>query len=820
MTKFKAIILLFILFLTISSGFQLSAKENDGTVSGSVIDRRTEDPVLSAKVVLLKANDSTIQAGTFTNNKGEFLFDNVPFGKYYINISYIGYDNIAVPAFQITSKNNSVKLKKLVMEQGSVVTDEVEVTADKQTVEYSMDKKVINVEKNIAATGGSAVDVLSNIPSVSVDYDGNVSLRGSTNLTILIDGKPSQSMGSNRNAILEQIPASSIESVEIISNPSAKYSPEGMNGVLNIVLKKQSNLGFNGLLGMSAGTRDKYSGSINSNYGMESFSLFASYDIRSDRRMGQGNSFRTTTIGDSMPFIEQGFHMNRKGFDNTVKLGTDIFITPKNTLTLMGNYSFDTDNHSFMLDGTELDLNRQISDKNSSLSFEDNKDNSVNLSLNYKRKFDKKDHAFTADATFSNGRSTEGENITQSYLFVNKGLSSPYVVLKNTVNGDKSTNANIELNYSNPFDKDSRYELGYQGIIRNLDNDARYETFNDSIKIWQEDKALNNRFLYKENIHAIYGTYANYFGSFRYQLGVRLEQAYTKSDQQTQSQTHNYDYFSFFPSAHFTYKIGEGNDIQLSYSRRVNRPGVWSLNPFKDISDPLNVRYGNPYLKPEYINSLELGNNKSWSTTSLVSTVFYRQINDVIKRITFLDSNGVANSTSRNLTDGKSYGVEFIIDQTFFKWWRANANFSYFRTIINGSSDGLELSNDNYSWTAKVNTNLTVLKNLNIQINGSYRAPSVTPQGEQKASYNIDIAFKKDFFDEKLGIGFRVSDIFNTMTYDYITRGPGFTIEGSRKRETRVAYLTFSYKINSGIKQKERKRNGNGGSEDDGGGME
>ncbi|MDP2364368.1 MAG: outer membrane beta-barrel family protein, partial [Ignavibacteria bacterium] len=355
----------------------------------------------------------------------------------------------------------------------------------------------------------------------------------------------------------------------------------------------------------------------------------------------------------------------------TIKLGTDIFITPKNTITLIGNYSFDSDNHSFQQDGTQMDLNKQILEKNSSISYEDNKDNSLNLSLNYKRRFDKKEHAFSADATFSRARSTEGENITQSFFLVNKGLSSPFIVLKNTVNADRSTNANIELNYSNPFGKDSRYEIGYQGVIRNLDNDARYETFDDSIKIWQEDKNLNNLFIYKENIHAIFGTYANFFGSFRYQMGVRLEQAYTNSDQQTQSQTHRYSYFSFFPSLHITYKLGASNDMQLSYSRRVNRPGVWSLNPFRDISDPLNVRYGNPYLKPEYINSVEFGNNKSWETTSLVSTVFYRQINDVIKRITFLDSNGVANSTSRNLTDGKSYGVEFIIDQTLFKWWRA-----------------------------------------------------------------------------------------------------------------------------------------------------
>ncbi|NVO02891.1 MAG: TonB-dependent receptor, partial [Bacteroidetes bacterium] len=362
---------------------------------------------------------------------------------------------------------------------------------------------------------------------------------------------------------------------------------------------------------------------------------------------------------------------------------------------------------------------------------------------------------------------------------------------------------------------------GYKYINRNMDQDYLMKNYLYPTTEWINDTTKSNHFIYNEQVHGLYLIYSKIYKKFSYQVGLRAEQTMTSADQKTDSKKFTNDYFGLFPSAHITKKFGNDNDLQISYSRRINRPDIHSLNPFIDYANPLQIRYGNPELKPEYINSYEIGHTKYWKKSSVNSSIFYKQIFDVIKNWSFLDSNGVTNSTSKNMSKGTSYGVEMIFDLEVLKWWRVNASGSYFRTIIDGGNLETNLSNDNYSWTARVSSNMSIPKICDIQITGFYNGPMVTPQGQMNETYSMDIGAKKDFFKNRLSVSLRCSDVFNSMVFDMQQSGDGFTYHNKRHRESRIGFIGISYKINGGLKQKNKKRpNGNEGGNDGGDGFE
>ena len=788
-----------------------------GSISGVVVDNQTLQAVEYANLVVFRTKDSVMVGGAISNQKGNFLIEKVPFGNYYMVVSFIGYSSLKIPNIIVNPKDVDKKMGQIKFSPSSSTLGEVTVTAEKRMMEYTLDKKVVNVDKNLVSAGGSAVDVMQNIPAVTVDIDGNVSLRGSTNVNILIDGRPSSLSGMSRQAILEQIPASSIEAIEIITNPSAKYNPEGMSGIINIRLKKKTAQGLNGMVSTSAGTNNRYNNSINLNYSTEKFNVFASWDGRWNQGKGYGDTYRIETLKDTSSYTTQHSDMKRIMDNNTVKAGFDWYINPKNTLTLMGQYntggsernqdlfSF-TKDYNFIKENDYKQHNKEIENDNSNM-----------FALNYKKTFTQRGQELTADFSYSTSKSSENTDMTLNNYILNFVDTSSVSLQKQYDDGNNWV-ANASINYIHPLGEKMKFETGYQGIFRNVDNDFHLEK-SDTNNNYVNDINSSNHFKYKENINAIYGTLSKEWESISMQLGLRLEQANTTADQVTQVQSFKNNYFSIYPSIHISKKLAHKNEIQFSYSRRVNRPNMNDLNPFKDYSNPDMIHYGNPKLKPEYINSFELGHSKYWNKTSFYTSIYYRQINDVIKRIAFLDTNGISNMTNQNLAKGTSYGVDFILEQEILKWWRINANFSYFRTMIEGNSIDGNISTDNYSWTSKLNSTMNFGKTLSIQISGNYRAPIITPQGKMHETYSADIAIKKDLFKEKFSISFRVSDIFNTQKWNHDTYGTGFSASMSNKRQSQAAYLTISYKINGGLKTKARKKtteNGNNGGSDEG----
>ncbi|MBI5219939.1 MAG: TonB-dependent receptor [Bacteroidia bacterium] len=774
-----------------------------GTVYGTVTDAEGTHPVEYANIVLYRAKDSTMINGTITDRKGKFTLKNIAAGKFYIVVKFIGFKTQILPSFLITPKESTVNTGSIKLDVDTKSIGEVTVTSEKKLIEYNFDKKVVNVEKNITTAGGTAVDVMQNIPSVTVDADGVVSLRGSTNVTVLIDGRPSSLTGAK----LEQIPASSIENIEIITNPSAKFSPDGMSGIINIKLKKKISKGLNGLATLGYGTWEKYSGSVNLNYSMEKLNIFGSYDARSDLRGGYGKSDASQTFNYQTTYINQYADNSRTRLSNNFKIGADYAFNPTITMTLTGLFNMDQSKRTEDLYYSEFNTQHVLDKYYTQKGVEAEDDKSYEVSFNYKKNYAKKDQAFTADIMFTNSLSNESNDMTPQPYTLNllPDYSSP-LTRQNETTLNNYKMGNVQLNYNHPIDSLSKFEAGYQGIIRNMDDDYHYDSLLYSTNDWLSTFNTKDHFIYTEQVHAIYGTYGNTIKKFQIQVGLRLEQALRKSEQRTQNITYSDGYFSPFPTVHISRKVGKINEFMLSYSRRINRPDPHSLDPFVDRTRPGMISYGNPKLKPEYVNSYEIGHALELKKTSVYSTIFYRQIDDVIKRYTFLDTiTGIKNMTQLNMAKGISYGVEFILDREIFKWWRVNANFSYFYTKIDGTNVDNSLTNDNISWTAKLSTNATLKKGFNIQLTGNYRAPMVTPQGAMTATYNVDIALKKDLFNEQAAVSLRVSDIFNTQKFETSNSGAGFSAHFIRKRESRVAFLTFTYKINGGIKQRQKK---------------
>ncbi len=782
-----------------------------GIIKGMVTDQNGTQPVEYANIVIFKVKDSSMVSGSVTDSKGKFTIDKVPFGRYYAMTTFMGYSTKKISDIIVNPKSLEFNMGTIKLEPISTRLNEVTISGEKKETEYTLDKKVVNVEKNMAAMGGTAVDVLQNIPSVTVDFDGAISLRGNANITLLIDGRPSGVTGAK----LEQIPASAIESVEVITNPSARYNPEGMSGIINIKLRKKRELGFNGLVSANAGTGEKYNGSINLNYNKKFINIFGSYDVRTGNRSGGSKSERSSYFADTAWYNASNSDSHRTDLSNTYKLGVDFTFNPMNVLTLSWYTSRGGDNNK------DFSYNYRY-DKNHSLSSfytideggkEDNTSNDFILA--YKRTFERKGQEFTLDATYSANKDSENQDVNETDFLSTSVLDS----ILNTFNKTDNNrgNGNLQANYVHPINKDIRLEGGYQGIYRNTDDYYHYGRVDDA-GVQVEDNAVSNHFIYTENIHAVYAIFGLTKEKYSMQLGLRVESANTKSDQKTQDQTYTNDYVSLFPTVHLNRKFAHEQEAQLSYSRRINRPNMWSLNPFRDISNPDYVRYGNPYLKPEYINAYELGYSKYYKKATINASVFYRRINDVIKRYSFYDADTVMNMTSKNLSYGESYGTEIILDKELFKWWKAALNFSYFRNIIKGSKEDATLSNDNFSWTSRFNSTFTLPHRTFFQLNANYRGPMVNPGGEMAAMYNVDIALKNEIIKDKLTINFRMSDIFNTQKFKNTSSGAGFSSEYERWRETRVAFLGVTWKIGGDIKQKQRKRsdqNGGGGGDEE-----
>jgi len=778
-----------------------SAPVPGGLITGKVKDKAAKVPMQYTNVVLYHLPDSVMVNGTITGKDGVFRFKGVKKGSYFLKVHFIGFKIKTIDNIEVTNTRREIKLPLIYLEPVASTLEDVEVKASRSRISYQVDKKVVNVTKDLMASAGSAIDVLENVPSVDVDLDGNVSLRGSSNFTVLIDGRPSVLEG---NDALQQIPASSIQRIEIITNPSAKYDPEGVGGILNIILKKDKNLGINGVINASAGTKNKYRGNALVGYRTKKINAFISVD-------GSYRDFNMEVNSEDLTFLPDTTNYryttidglrNRNGFG--VNGGLDYYFDKKSTLSFSGKYGgygFGMDNNSRRYIFTDP---ASINEFSNSISHSDRWGHYYNVQGDFLHKFNDLGHEIEVFAYYS-GRSSDDEETQSDFetdsLWNNLGME-PSSLRTRTV--DTSYDFRIKLDYSLPVGEKGKFEAGYQSRFYNENGQYTYETFDTVTNDWITNESYKNVVDFQQNIHSAYVSFKDAYKSFGYELGFRTEYTDRSVDNNDGTTPFVIKRFDYFPTVHLSYQLPKNYQVYSSYSRRINRPRQWSLNPFPMIIDPYNIRVGNPELEPEYIDSYEFGLQKVFSKSFLSFEAYYRVTTNKITRVRLLDTAGIMIHTSKNLNKDYSLGAEVMANLKIVKWFSLNTSFNIYNYRLEGDLEGEDVAANSTNWSGRMTASFYLKGNFRIQWMGIYRSPTATVQGSRKGFFYTNLAVRKDFFKRKLNLTLSARDLLGTARYETTASGPEFYSHMTFQREWPVVTLNVSYIINN-YRQKRKK---------------
>lgn len=765
-------------------------KQGQGSITGIIIEKATNNPIEFANVIIQKKSDNTMVQNTVTNSTGKFSFENLTDGEYTIIYSFIGFEKMQTPVIVIDSKKRKINLGQLYISETSQTLNEVEVTARKSTFIKAIDRKVFNVGEDLMSKTGTVSELLQNVPSVQVDIDGNLSLRGSDNVMVLINGKPSALMGANRAAVLQQMPASSIEKIEIITNPSAKYKPDGTSGIINIVLKKNKSLGLNGSIAANAGNDERYNGNFLINYNPGKLNVFGSYSIRKDDRLRYTDDFRkhSKLNTDTIIYSQLNATDHSRPLSNILHTGADYKINDHNKIGVSGSYNYrsftrkETDINTFK--NTALTVTKDYDRLRTDPEYE--KD--MELAASIQHTFTKEGHELNADYTTS--KSMEQEDNHYSNVYRVPASSSTY---DNTLIKQGDDESQFTLEYINPFSEDIKFEAGYIFEARKNDMDFYGESLNSLANTWEKDLTKSNQFIYKENIHVLYATYEQDLGKFGFLAGLRAEQAYVNSNQVTTDTVMKNQYFRLYPTLHLSYKITDIHELQLNYSHRIRRPEGDEMNPFPEYQDPYNLRIGNPHLKPADIHSVELGYQFKKKSTTFLSTLYYRYTYNSMTDITKYINDSVKLSTRENLSKSTSAGLELILSTSIGKIANINLSTNTYYNTIDASSLGYSQNKATIAWSANLSAGINFTKSTVLQLTSSYFAERLTPQGKQLPSFVLNTGFKQEFLKRKAAFIITVSDVFNSMRNKTIIDTPELYEKTVRKRSARMIYAGFSY---------------------------
>ncbi|MGB0864739.1 MAG: TonB-dependent receptor domain-containing protein [Saprospiraceae bacterium] len=821
-----------------SANLSKKAPVANGIITGKIVDAITNVPLEYATISIYSSKDSTLISGTITDNTGTFQVA-IAFGNYYAKLEYIGYEPTFYNNIEVSKKATLQNLGNIKLNQSAEKLVEVEVRAEVSNMQIMLDKKVFNVGQDLANTGGTAENILDNVPSVTVDIEGNVSLRGNQNVRILVDGRPSGLIGVNGSTGLRNIPANMIERVEVITNPSSKYEAEGSVGIINIVLKKDKRGGFNGSFDFNAG----YNGSpsqmpaeidafpatlgaaINLNYRKKDFNFFINTGIT--YREGPGGGYTYQEFYDKNGNVDMITNLERKhlrsGYSGNLRLGADYNITDKDVLTTSFLYRYSKQSNYARI--SYSDFSENLNNPTGITLRTDNEieiDPNLEYVLSYKKSFKEKGRKFTADIRYQTNTETEDSDLSEFFDLTE--LPNPLVATairkQRSDNSESETRFIIQADYIHPFNKNGKFEIGYRGSWRNIDNNYLVEELkaNDT---WERLSSVSNNFLFDENIQAAYANFGDKINKFSYQFGLRYEYSFISTRLVDTGEENERTYpLPFFPSVFLSYDLPKKNAIQLSYSRRLRRPSFWELNPFFSFTDARNRFGGNPNLDPEFTHSIELNHIKYWDKVTLTSSIYYRNTNEKVDRIRRLeeliengDTSTVMVTQPENLNEENAYGFELTFNAKPYKWWNLDGNFNFYRSLINGTNIGQELTADNISWFARLTSRFTIRKNTDIQIRLNYRAPRITTQGSSKAMYHVDLGVSHDIFKNKGTLTLSVSDVFNSRRWNYETITPEFYLKGEFQWRARSIALSLNYRLN----QKKRRGGGRTGGYSGGG---
>jgi len=802
----KQLITLLALSLCISTfAFNDPDPERNGSINGIVIDKILQEPIPYVSIVIKDLNGEIITGG-ITDDNGIFNIEGIPEGKSHLSIQYIGYKTYDTE-IEISRQNRKLDIGRIELEEDIEALDEVVVRAEVSTIQQKLDRKVITVGKDLVTAGPTAADIMNNLPSVNVDQQtGALSLRGNQNVRVMVDGKLSNVPVAQ---LLKQIPSSSIKQIELITNPSAKYDPEGMSGIINIILHKNVKLGTNGnvSVGLTFEEEARFNGSIDMNYRNGKFNIYGNYGNNVGKSQNEGNIFRPDEN------IEQDFDFLSNDKSNLLKAGLDYYLNEKNTISFFTTQNF----YDGSFEGVTDVLYHDDPEFNQTQLFTQASDNLASTyNFDYKLDFEKEGHNIELEADYNIYNSDE--NTTFNFIG-----ASPIPDYEDFLDV-KSGRLDINLDYVNPLTETTKLEVGVEARFYETVND-----YNSTGLSFNSDGDLfptpSTEFEYKRDIYSAYTTYGKNHEKWSYQVGARIESVEVKADTNSVRSFSN-DYVEVYPSAFLTYTPTEKNQYQLSYSRRVDRPGVSQVNPIREWSTPLISSFGNTELKPQFTNSVETNYTRSLEKGSITGGVFYRMINDEINRALFVDRTDTNKQilTYDNFDDTYAYGVELSSNYKPTKWWSFNTSFDLYSQKQSGFAESLDPDIENpteddivttygeaevISWNFRMFNNFKVTKKLTLSAFGFYRGRNETLQFAVDPMYFVNVGARYNLWDGRGTFSINYNDIFNTMKFAFEGDSP-YRQTGEFNWESNTVNVSLSYRFGGGkYRAKSRKRRDN-----------
>ena len=764
------------------------------SILGKLVDEAGE-PIPFASVAVFRAADSTVAAGGASDERGNFEIK-VKKGNYYVQISFLSYETRLISGVVVDKAD--VQLKTIELKASATALKEVTVEAERSQMILKLDKRVFNVSSDLTNRGQNAVDILENIPSVDVDVEGNISLRNSQNVGILIDGKPSSLVGVSSNDALRLLQGDMVERVEVITNPSARYDAEGEVGIINIILKKEKKKGLNGVFEARAGYPARAGGSFNLNYRKDKLTLFGGYGLNYRERPGQGSTYHIFNQPDTTFSYRSEREHSRNGTNHNIRFGGGYDFNKYNSVNLSGNYSYGSGRNDAKLVYKDYGESNELYQTSERVEDEEQNRTSFGGRINYTRLFKRPDMKLTVDANSFFSDSYENAVIDER-----SDLPSTPDQKQTARTIETETNSLIQSDFEMPLWKEGKFEAGFKANFREIVNDYLVQDLQNGEFVTIPE--LDNKMVYTENIYAAYVMAGNKTKNLSYQAGLRFEYSDILTDFKRTNEINPRQYANFFPSANLSYEFKKSTFLQASYSRRISRPRHWFLFPFYNLSDNRNISRGNPNLDPVFTHVFELGYMKKWEKANFLVSPYYRYSSGTIERVLLADSNGINYRFPINLGTRNSVGLEVTASGELYKWWSVNGSFNFYREITEGQYQEQDYSADTYAWTARLVSKWRIKKKASLQASFRYNAPQKTIQGERLAMYNLDLAGSLDVLKGKGTLTLSVRDIFNTRVRRTITNGPDFYDETNFQWMSRYAQLTFSYRLN------QKKKNGRGG---------
>ncbi|WP_162277530.1 outer membrane beta-barrel protein [Chitinophaga rupis] len=765
-------------------------------VSGKALDGATGKPVEYASVVLLHKADSTVAYGMYTQPTGNFSFTAVKPGDYVLRITFMGYEKMEKEV-RVTALKPSTTVGTLRLHTAGKVLSAVEIKAEKPAFSMQIDRQVFDAGSMVTADGGTGTDLLKNVPGVDVDIDDNVTLRGKS-VTIYVDGKPSP-FGDAKTA-LQMIPAETVDHVEVISNPSAKFEAQGGGGIINIVLKKDKAVGYNVMFNGGVATRGQLNGSVNGSLRIRRFNFFANYYGRYGSQAGSGFSNRHNLVPDSSntAYFTQANNSHNSDGSHGGRLGLDYYLDKYNTVSISEGINFSNGNNENHILLNYLDADKQnlrSGDRNNSSHYY-NPNNNTNF--NFRHTTNKENEELTAYVSYSNNK---GNSNSDYYTLYQKpgGAEDPDRQSNTGLNHNQFWNA--QSDYTTPMGKKGKFEAGVKGTFRKIDNDYTALLFNYDTDQFEKSNSLSNTYSYKQNIYAGYVNVSSAIGNLGYQVGARIEQAQLKGFSYSQNAAVDNSFFNVFPSVFLKYNLPHNQDQSLvfNYATRVDRPDFNDLLPYINNSDPQNIRTGNPDLQPSLTHKFEVNYSQYYpkSHDFLNTGVYYSQANDDIDRLSILDTiTGITTTKPMNLAKDQDWGGNFTYQLHLFRWWDVTSNLNLEYSKLTGSGSFSTLTNEYLTYGVNVNSTLRLPSHFNVQLQGHYRSPRVSPQGTTKAMNGIDLGLRKEFLkNNALAISLNISDLLNTQQFSNHYETEAFIQDYERKRTTRFIRLNLRYRF-------------------------